>query len=273
MRYSDAVDAAPPGSSTFSAEDLKRLQPSTLVRLLGSGPASPPLEDFALALGSPPELLGCLDPERARELRHLAARPAPEEERQAAGSRLVRALFWYLVYELAPDRWDALAEAEPIHPQLVRALPADSARVVDVAAGSGRLSVPLAARAGLLLAAEPSPPLRRLLARRLPESAWVVAAYADRLPVRDGWADLVTCCASITPEPPIGGDAVLAELERCCRPGGTVALVSPERPEWFLGRGYERLDFGPYPTPACDAELEQFFGRRSPPHELLRKRV
>jgi hypothetical protein len=49
--------------------------------------------------------------------------------------------------------------------------------------------------------------------------------------------------------------------------------VSPETPEWLLARGYERLDFGPWPAPACDPEVERFFGRRSPPHELFRKSI
>jgi ubiquinone/menaquinone biosynthesis C-methylase UbiE len=194
-------------------------------------------------------------------------------EREAARERLVRGLFWFFVYELAPERWDQLAKAEPIHPGVAEALPADGANVLDVGAGSGRLTVELAARARSLLALEPSPPLRRLLAARLRDRGHVVAAFADRIPLSDGWADLVTCCATLTPHAPLGGEDVLAELERCCRKGGTVALVGPEDQTWFEARGYTRLDFGPAPMPACEPELERFFGPRSPPHELLLKRL
>jgi SAM-dependent methyltransferase len=273
MRYSQAVEAAPPGSATFRAADIRRLTAATLRMVFADGPASPPLSDVALALGADAKLLACLEPARAVELQRLAARPSPAAEREAASQRLVRALFWFLVYELASERWDALASAEPVHPLLLASLPCDGARVLDVAAGSGRLSAAIAGRAARLVAVEPSRPLRRLLQRRLDGRGWVVAAFAQRLPVRDGWADLVTCCASLAPEPPLGGEAVLAELERCCRPGGEVALIGPENAAWFEARGYRRIDFGPLDPPRCDPEIEAFFGRRSPPRELLLKRV
>jgi SAM-dependent methyltransferase len=273
VRYSDAVAAAPPGSASFRAEDIRRLQPATLHQLLKPTPANPPLDDYAVALGPAPELLAELDEERRGELRRQAARTVSETERRQVRNRLVRGLFWFLVYELAPQRWDALARSEPIHPQLAAALPASGARVLDVGAGSGRLAVDLAERAKRLVALEPSPPLRRLLARRLGGRGWAVAAFADHIPMQDAWADLVTCCATITPDEPVGGEKVLAELERCCRPGGTVALVSPEDPAWFEARGYERRDFGEVSMPRCDPELERFFGRRSPPHELLLKQA
>ena len=123
------------------------------------------------------------------------------------------------------------------------------------------------------MAIEPVAGLCQLLAPRLPAQSWAVAGVAERLPVRDGWADLVTACASLGPDPPLGGEAVLAEIERCCRPGGEVALVEPESPHWFEARGYERVDFGALPAPDCDPAVEAFFGRRTPPHQLLRKRI
>jgi len=212
-------------------------------------------------------------PERAERLLRLAHRPRPAAEREAAERRVVRALFWPLVYELAPERWDALAAAEPVCPELLAALPADGARVLEVAAGSGRITVPLAERAAALLAVEPSRPLRRLLAARLQgRRAWAVAALAQRLPVADGWADLVVCCASFGPHEPLGGERVLAELERCARRGGgVVAFIGPEEPSWLEARGYERRVFEPSPPRGRVADLEAFFGRLWPPHELLLK--
>jgi SAM-dependent methyltransferase len=273
VTYSEAVATAPPGSASFQAGDVCRLPRSTLALLFRESPASPPLRDIALALGAEPRIMSVLRAERAAELRRLAAETASDGERADARKRLVRGLFWGLVYELAPDRWDSLARVEPVHPELVSGLPADGARVLEVAAGSGRLTVELASRAGRLLAVEPCRPLRTLLSGRLSAGTWTVAGVAERLPVADGWADLVTSCASIGPDPPLGGERALAELERCCRPGGEVALVEPERPDWFLARGYERVDYGAFEPPACDPEVEAFFGNRTPPHQLLRKRI
>ena len=272
MLYSEAVATAPPGSASFEAADVRRLPASTLASLFREGPATPPLEDVALALGAEPAILAVLTAERAARLRRLAAVESSEDERAAARRRLVRGLFWFLVYELASERWDALSRVEPVHPDLLARLPCDGVRVLEVAAGSGRLSLDLAARAGALLAVEPCRPLRRLLTERMRGSGWVAAGVAEQLPVRTGWADLVTACASLGPHPPLGGEAVLAEIERCCRPGGEVALVEPESPDWFEARGYERVDFGPI-QPGCDPDVEAFFGRPSPPHQLLRKRL
>jgi SAM-dependent methyltransferase len=271
--YSEAVATAPAGSASFQAGDVCRLPRTTLARIFRAGPAAPPLADVALALGAEPCVVSALSSERAEELRRLAQAPAEAEDRDAARVRLVRGLFWFLVYELAPERWDRLASAEPVHPDLVACLPADAARVLEIAAGSGRLTIGLAQRAQQLLAVEPCRPLRRMLARRLPARSWAVAAIAEQLPVADGWADLVTSCASIGPDSPLGGERALAEIERCCRRGGEVALVEPESPDWFQARGYELVDFGGIDPPACDPEVEAFFGRRTPPHRLLRKRI
>jgi len=177
----------------------------------------------------------------------------------------------HAAYELAPDLWDRLSTAEVIAPQLLLDLPAEGARVLEVAAGSGRLTAALAARAGRLVAVEPCPPLRALLRRRLPRVP-VVAGVGHRLPVRAAWADLVVSCATFGPDPPLGGDEVLAELERCVRPGGCVALVSPETPDWWQERGYELRTY-PEPEVRLDRDVESFFGPPHPPHRLLYKRV
>src|SRR5918911_351446 len=108
MRYSQAAEAAPAGSATFTAADVTRLPSAFLRVLLGPGPASPPLADLALALGAEPKLLSALDGDRAAELQRLSREGSTAAERSAAAARLVRALFWPLVYELAPDRWDSL---------------------------------------------------------------------------------------------------------------------------------------------------------------------
>lgn len=225
--------AAPAGAAEFGRHDLDRLPPDLLERLLGEVPEE--------------------------ERRLLQAGDA------AASERVVRALFWTLVYHLRPERWDELSRAEPIHPGLLEAIPADGARVLEVAAGSGRLTVELARRARTLIAVEPAAPLRAILHLRLPEVA-VLDAVADDIPVADGWADLAISCASLGPDP-----SAIRELERCTRHGGTLALVSPEEPEWFEAHGWRRLHFDPGEVllPPHDPSLERFFGPLDPPHELL----
>lgn len=274
MRYLQAVAAAPPGSERFSAGDLARLARTTLNLLLEPGPSAAPLDDVAAALGGQLDTLykiaSVLPPARGERLLRLGQRPVPPVERGAAGRRLVRGAFWYLAYELAPELWDRLASAELVAPELVADLPADGARVLEVGAGSGRLTGQLVDRAAFLLAVEPSSPLRHLLRERHP-GVHVVAGVGHRIPVVSGWADLVVSCATFGPHPPLGGEPVRLELERCARPRGVVALVSPEEPDWWEARGYQQSIY-PRPDVQLDPEVEAFFGPPHPPHRLLLKK-
>lgn len=274
MRYSEAVLAAPPGSAQFQAADLARLSRSTLRRVLAPVPSAPPLEDVAAALGRHAQELfqvaAALEPARGERLLRLSQRPVPEPAREAAAERVVRALFWSLVYELEPDRWVALAEAETISPELMRDLPAKGARVVEVGAGAGRLTAHLVLVAATVVALEPCPALRERLRRRT--DALVVGGVTQELPVASGWADLATAGAAMGSQPPLGGAAALSELERVVRPGGTVALISPQDPPWFLERGYELREY-PAPEVPERSDLTDYFGPLTPLHTVLTKRV
>jgi SAM-dependent methyltransferase len=201
---------------------------------------------------------------------YLATVPAAEREAAArgdaeAGDRLRRALFWPLVYELEPELWDAISQVEPIHPGVLAKLEIDGRRVLEVAAGSGRLTVHLCPRAAELVCVEPSTGLRRILAGRCP-TADVRAGFFHALPIVDGWAELTVCCAGMEPDP----EAVL-ELERVTARGGVLALISPESPEWFQAQGWERLSFdgAEVVIQPHDPELEAILGPLDPPHELL----
>jgi len=275
VRYAEAVAAAPPGSQRFQATDVARLGRSALNQLFSPGPSAPPLEEVAAALGEEPEALRAIATALAgdcgRRLLQLSRRGAAPAEREKAARRLVRGSFWHLAYELAPELWDRLAAAEPVAPELLAALPAAAARVLDVGAGTGRLSAALAPRAAQVVAVEPSPPLRRLLRERLP-GVQVVAGHGQRLPIVSAWADLVVSCGTFGPHPPLGGEAVRAELERCARPGGAVALIEPEIPAWWRRRGYALTNY-PAPEAHLDEEVQRFFGPPRPPHRLLLKRL
>jgi SAM-dependent methyltransferase len=184
-----------------------------------------------------------------------------------AGERLVRGLFWTLVYHLEPEKWDELARHEPIHPELLDALPDSAAVGVDVGAGSGRLTQHLVSRCERVIAVEPSAGLRGILSRRLPQVR-TIAGWAESLPLEDGCAQLTAACGAFGPEP-----EVLTELRRITAPGGVIALISPESPEWFEAEGWKRISAQPQRAPHHPGWIDEFFGPLDPPHELVMTRV
>jgi SAM-dependent methyltransferase len=194
---------------------------------------------------------------------HEMARVPPGEP----PDRVVRALFWTLVYHLEPEKWDELARFEPIHPDLLDALPDSVDVALDVGAGGGRLTQYIASRSRHTVAVEPAAGLRALLARRFPE-ADVIAGWADELPVADRLCELTASCGVVGPDP-----LVLAELRRVTRPGGTIALISPEEPEWFEANGWRRITTPTLPPPEHPRWLDEFFGPLDPPHELVMLRL
>jgi len=167
--------------------------------------------------------------------------------RGAGDPKRDRVLAWELLYRLEPELYDRLIRAERLHPAILDWLPAHAARVVEVGAGSGRLTVELVRRCDHLVAVEPAGPLRRLLAGRLRHAdgcrVEVVDGFFDDLPIADGWADLVVACSALTQNAAHGGDPGLREMERVCAPGGRVAVVWPNHLEWLARNGYEHLSF------------------------------
>jgi SAM-dependent methyltransferase len=156
-------------------------------------------------------------------------------------------LQWELLYRLEPELYDRLIRAEPLHPGILDWLPARLGTVIEVGAGSGRLTMALATRAAQLIAVEPAGPLRSILAARLAAAgfshATAVRGFFDRLPGPDGWADLVVACSALAPDDAHGGVAGLQEMERCCRAGGLVAIVMPNDSQWLVARGYSEISF------------------------------
>jgi len=195
------------------------------------------------------------DAVRRREM----ARVPPGE----ADDRVVRALFWTLVYHLEPEKWEELASFEPIHPALIEALPYGLDTALDIGAGSGRLTGHLVARCRHVTAIEPSSGLLALLRRHMPQVR-AVAGWAEALPVKEHWSQLTTSCAAFGPDP-----AVLSELRRVTAPGGLIALINPENPDWFEAHGWRRMTATAMPAPDHPRWIDEFFGPLDPPHELL----
>ena len=160
---------------------------------------------------------------------------------------LSEALAWEVLYRLEPQLYDRWASAERLHPAIVDWLPPNLHRVLEVGAGSGRLTLELLQRCDRLIATEPAGGLRAILSERIAErgatNAQVINAFADSLPVVDGWADLVVACSVLTPDVAHGGEVGLRELERACAPGGTVVIVWPNNLPWLADRGYSYVSF------------------------------
>ena len=158
------------------------------------------------------------------------------------------ALAWELLYRLEPELYDRLASAERLHPDVVGWLPHNLERIVEVGAGTGRLTLELIDRAREVVAVEPAAPLRHLLSQKLLPAdhrrrVRVTHGFFDDLPVPDDCADLVVACSALTPAPGHGGEAGLAEMERVCGPGGCVVIVWPNNIGWLAGHGYRYASF------------------------------
>jgi SAM-dependent methyltransferase len=235
MNYERAVEQAPPGWRKFGLEDLERLPAAVRAHEMRSVP------------------------ERDRE---LIENGDPE-----AVERVMRAYFWTFVYHLEPERWDALAQVEPIHPAVLAALPGHARRGVDIGAGSGRLTQHLVGRCDHVVAVEPAAGLRELIKERMP-NVEVVSGWADALPLEDRCSDLTAGCGVLGPE-----TEALQELERVTAIGGLIALISPECPEWFAAHGWTRQTVAPTAPPPHEPWIDEFFGPPDPPHELVTKRV
>jgi ubiquinone/menaquinone biosynthesis C-methylase UbiE len=149
---------------------------------------------------------------------------------------------------------------------VLAALPAGVERAVDVGAGTGRLTAHLVARCGRVIAVEPVLGMARILHVNVPQAV-TVAAWAETLPIQTGWSDLTVACGAFGPDP-----TVLAEMQRITREGGTIALISPERPEAFEALGWRRLSVEPPAVPPHQGWMDEFFGPPDPPHEMVIKR-
>jgi SAM-dependent methyltransferase len=200
-------------------------------------------------------------------------------------------LAWELLYRLEPELYERLVAAERLHPGVLAWLPNDVERVVEVGAGTGRLTMELVERAREVVAIEPARPLREILNQKLSRArhghrARVAHGFFDELPVADDYADLVVTCSALTPEPGHGGDAGLAEMERVCRPGGRVVIVWPNHLPWLALHGYRYVSFDDgemfveFASPEEAAELTEIFyprgsdqvrrrGWRRVPYEVL----
>src|SRR5205823_9368154 len=115
-------------------------------------------------------------------------------------------------------------------------LPAD-ATVLDLGAGTGKLTRVLAARYARVIALEPLSELRAILTDRVPE-AEVLPGIAEAIPLPDASVDGVFAGQSFHW---FANEAALAEIARVLRPGGVFARLWNETIEPNpLPRNYRR---------------------------------
>jgi SAM-dependent methyltransferase len=157
-----------------------------------------------------------------------------------------RSLSFELLYRIEPELYERLVAAERIHPAVLEWLPRVD-RVVEIGAGTGRLTTHLLTRCAHLVAVEPARPMRERLRTALFQEASgkidIVDGFFDALPVPDASAHLVVSCSVLERDAAHGGDAGLAEMERVCAPGGVMVVVWPNHLEWLNAHGYTHLTF------------------------------
>jgi len=93
--------------------------------------------------------------------------------------------------------------------------------VLDLGAGTGKLTRVLADRYSRVIVVEPLPELRTILGERVPE-ADVRAGAAERIPLDDAAVDAVFAAQSFHW---FANDVAVGEIARVLRPGGVVALL------------------------------------------------
>lgn len=136
--------------------------------------------------------------------------------------------------------------------------------VLDLGAGTGKLTRVLADRYARVIAVEPLDELRAVLEDRVPE-ADVRTGAAEAIPLEDASVDAVFAGQAFHW---FANDAAVGEIARVLRPGGVLALLwnvpngTPSVPPEYNARMEELHDAG-RPEPPDEDVLERFpFGEK-----------
>ncbi len=164
------------------------------------------------------------------------------EERELARHALLDCLFWELTYWKTPDEYERLTAGEQVHLGALDFARVDGAVALDAGAGAGRITLPLARRAGKVYALDSSPPLLQLLDNKLAtadlRNVEILRGSFRRVPLPDDSVDAVVSCSAFGPQEARGGACGLDEFQRVTRPGGRILVMWPEDPAWFVLHGF-----------------------------------
>lgn len=152
------------------------------------------------------------------------------------------------VYTGSYERWhDDYERGRPGWPPRVVELPGlpSSATVLELGAGTGKLTRLLVSAFEDVVAVEPDEGMRRLLVRVCPE-ARVLDGSAEEIPLEDASVDGVFAAEAFHL---FDAERALSEIARVLRPGGSLTLL------WNLPAG---------PTEPSIAELEELLRERAP---------
>jgi len=127
------------------------------------------------------------------------------------------------VYERGRPGYPAAAVAAIVERLDLRA----GRTVLDLAAGTGKLTRMLVPRGATVLAVEPIPEMREELERRVP-GVGVLAGTAEQIPLDDDSADAVTVASAFHW---FDSERALRDIRRVLRPGGGLALIWNARDE------------------------------------------
>jgi len=164
------------------------------------------------------------------------------------------------IYSSEAAAYHRMIACQPsLAPYIEAIRPFDGLDIVDIGAGTGRLSAVLAPRAGRVTALDASAAMLDITAQRLTGAGltnWSTKTADNRsLPLEDGCADLVvagwTICyaaSSANADWEASLAAIVAEMRRVLRPGGTIVIfetmgtgTEQPAPPHFLTGYYEAL--------------------------------
>jgi len=123
-------------------------------------------------------------------------------------------------FDLAAEEYEATRPSYP--DEVLDLLPvASDATVVDLGAGTGKLTRVLARRYARVIAVEPLDGMRKILERVVPD-AEALPGSAEQIPLDDASADAVFAAQAFHW---FDHDRAIPEIARVLRPGGVLALV------------------------------------------------
>jgi SAM-dependent methyltransferase len=131
--------------------------------------------------------------------------------------------------------------------------------VVDLGAGTGKLTRALVGHADTIVAVEPDPVMRAALAARLPEVT-VLEGTGEGMPLPDAYADVIVVGQAWHWIDPVRGSA---ESARVLRPGGCLGLVWNDRDEsdpWVARLSAILEEFGTSPDADFEPHVDPPFG-------------